>query len=156
MQQWQYESQIGRLFLVGTDLGLQGIYWNKQKVPMTKTLDGTLAKAVKELDEYFAGKRTKFDIPLDLVGTEFQKSVWKELMKIPYGKTISYSELAKKIKNAKAVRAVGSANGKNPLCIIIPCHRVIAANGTLGGYSGGLPNKEKLLAHECGSVPKRS
>jgi methylated-DNA-[protein]-cysteine S-methyltransferase len=100
------------------------------------------------LDEYFDGRRKRFDIPFSLSGTNFQKQVWKELSKIPFGKTVSYKDIARKIKNPKAVRAVGSANGKNPMCIIIPCHRVIAADGSIGGYSGGITNKQKLLRFE--------
>jgi methylated-DNA-[protein]-cysteine S-methyltransferase len=94
------------------------------------------------------GKRREFDLELDFSGTPFQESVWKALREIPFGKTISYKQLAVMIRNPKAVRAVGSANGKNPIAIIIPCHRVIAADGSIGGYSGGIENKEKLLAWE--------
>ena len=110
----------------------------------------TLVKAERELKEYFSGKRKKFSVPLNAQGTAFQKSVWNQLSKIPYGETVSYRDIAIKIKNKKAVRAVGTANGKNPFCIIIPCHRVIAADGSLGGYSGGIQFKKKLLALETG------
>ena len=107
-----------------------------------------LKAAEKELTNYFLGKAKHFKVKLDLQGTEFQKLVWSELSKIPYGQTISYKELAQKIKKPLAVRAVGSANGKNPLCIIVPCHRVIASSGAIGGYSGGLKMKRTLLALE--------
>lgn len=107
-----------------------------------------LAQAVRQLEEYLSGKRKKFDLEFDVQGTAFQKSVWQELSKIPYGKTCSYRDIAKRIKKEKAVRAVGTANGRNPVCIIVPCHRVIAANGSLGGYYWGLEMKEKLLRME--------
>ena len=148
--QWKYESKFGLLYLVASEKGLKGVYWEKQNIPFLKTLEDSkiLKNAVKELDEYFCGKRKSFKTKFDLNGTPFQLKVWNELMKIPFGKTYSYKEIALKIKNPKAVRAVGSANGKNPICIIIPCHRVISHNGKLGGYSGGLSFKEKLLKHE--------
>jgi methylated-DNA-[protein]-cysteine S-methyltransferase len=152
--QWAMSSPIGTLYLVASARGLQGIYWKKQPVPLTRSLISSapeikaLASAEQQLDEYFKGQRKTFDLSLHMQGTEFQKKVWKELLKIPYGKTISYGELARRIKNEKAVRAVGTANGKNPLCVIIPCHRVIASDGTLGGYSGGLTIKARLLQLE--------
>jgi methylated-DNA-[protein]-cysteine S-methyltransferase len=152
--QWKMESKIGPLYLVASELGLQGIFWNQQGSHLLKSFKGAedeviiLKKAVTELEEYLSGNRRKFSLPFDLKGTPFQKRVWEQLMKIPYGKTCSYQEIARQIKNEKAIRAVGSANGKNPLCIVIPCHRVIASNGTLGGYSGGLEIKEKLLELE--------
>ena len=154
LSQWLMKTKASSVYLVASDLGLRGVYWNKQTAPFASSLKidcpavRILARSVSQLDEYFAGKRMEFDLPLDVQGTEFQKSVWKALAKIPYGKTASYRDIAKKVKNEKAVRAVGTANGKNPLCIIIPCHRVIASNGTLGGYSGGLPLKTQLLALE--------
>lgn len=147
-------SKIGPLFLVASEVGLQGIFWKKQSAPLVKSLRGAspqikiLGQAVHELKEYFQGQRNNFSIPLDLHGTEFQKKVWNQLSKIPYGKTYSYKDVATQIKNPKAVRAVGTANGKNPVCIIIPCHRVIAQDGTLGGYAGGLKIKRTLLALE--------
>lgn len=150
LQQWKMDSKIGSLFLVTSPKGLKGVFVKKQNIPMVKSLKESqiLQAAVKELSEYFAGNRKKFDLPLDIEGTEFQKRVWNQLRKIPFGKTYSYKELAIQIKNEKACRAVGTANGKNPLCIIIPCHRIIAADGTLGGYSGGLDLKIKLLELE--------
>lgn len=148
------DSQIGSLYLVASERGLQGIFFKKQAVPMAKSLKGPaleiqiLRRAIRELAEYFSGKRKKFELPIDIEGTPFQKSVWKALAQIPYGTTCSYRKVAESIKNVKAVRAVGTANGKNPVCILIPCHRVIASNGTIGGYSGGLVKKRKLLALE--------
>ncbi|MBD7909916.1 methylated-DNA--[protein]-cysteine S-methyltransferase [Clostridium cibarium] len=113
-----------------------------------KTETILLKKAVKELNEYFEGKRSSFDLPLEPGGTEFQKKVWEALIEIPCGETRSYGEIAKVIGNEKAARAVGMANNKNPIMIIIPCHRVIGANGSLVGYAGGLNIKEKLLELE--------
>jgi len=110
--------------------------------------DDILKETRKQLDEYFLCKRKVFDIPLLTVGSDFQKSVWEELLKIPYGTTCSYLQLAKNIHNEKAVRAVANANGANALGIIIPCHRIIGKNGTLTGYGGGLPLKKKLLELE--------
>jgi methylated-DNA-[protein]-cysteine S-methyltransferase len=107
-----------------------------------------LRQTVRQLEEYFAGKRREFDLPLDVQGTEFQKSVWNQLSKIPYGKTCSCRDIAKRVKNDRAVRAVGTASGRNPLSIIVPCHRVIGADGKLAGYAGGLDIKSKLLALE--------
>ena len=106
-----------------------------------------LKDAATQLEEYFARERTGFDIPMELDGTEFQKEVWAELSRIPYGETISYGELARRVGRPRGPRAVGQANGKNPIAIIVPCHRVVASNG-IGGYGGGLPMKRALLAVE--------
>lgn len=159
--QWSMKSVVGPVFIVASESGICGIYLDRQPVPMAKGLSGaspeikSLARAVDQLEEYFRGERHAFDLPLDVEGTEFQKKVWKELSRIPYGRTVSYKEIARKIKNENAVRAVGSANGRNPLCIVVPCHRVIAADGSLGGYSGGLAVKKKLLAIEKAALEKR-
>ena len=110
--------------------------------------DDVLSKAIVQLDEYLNGDRTSFDIPVLVVGTDFQKSVWEALMKIPYGKTASYLDIAKFINKKKAVRAVASANGANSISLIIPCHRVIGSNGELVGYGGGVPVKKRLLKLE--------
>lgn len=147
MKQWKMKSPLGPLYLIANDVALIGVNFEKQDIPMIKdsSLHPILKQAHFELEEYFTGKRKNFDVPLDAQGTAFQQKVWKALTGIPYGKTCSYKDIAKKIKNDKAVRAVGTANGRNPLCVIIPCHRVIAADGTLGGYTGGLHIKVKLL-----------
>ena len=113
-----------------------------------KTNSKVLNKAAKQLHEYFMGKRKIFDLPLKPEGTAFQKKVWNQLLEIPYGETWSYQDIAKGIKNPKAVRAVGGANGRNPLGVIIPCHRVVRKSGDIGGYSGGLSKKRKLLRIE--------
>lgn len=149
--QWLMKSRVGPLYLVASPTALRGLYFDKQAVPMTKSLEGRdpavriLARAVRQLEEYFDGRRREFDLPLEAEGTEFQKRVWRELSRIPYGKTCTYRDVAKRIKQDKAVRAVGTANGRNPLCIIVPCHRVIASGGGLGGYTAGLEIKQKLL-----------
>ena len=146
--QRKIKSKIGPLYIVCSEEGLQGIHWKEQNVPY-KTLHEELFEQVEmQLTEYLNGERKKFAVPLDLIGTEFQKRVWSELLKIPYGKTISYKQLAEKINDKNASRAVGTANGKNPVSLIVPCHRVIASDGTLGGYAGGLKIKEHLLQLE--------
>jgi methylated-DNA-[protein]-cysteine S-methyltransferase len=125
---------------------------DKDGKPVSATPNGSLpaavAKTVEQLEEYFAGKRTEFDLPLDLEGTAFQKEVWSTLAEIPYGKTVSYAELASMVGRPTAYRAVGQANGANPIPIILPCHRVLASGGRIGGYGGGLAMKRQLLAIE--------
>jgi methylated-DNA-[protein]-cysteine S-methyltransferase len=135
--------------------GIRKIFLNSQKknselssATKLHSNDPYLFNVFNQLKEYFDGKRKKFDIPLDIKGTDFQKRVWNELQKIPYGKTISYKKLSEKLGDVKAIRAVGKANGQNPIPIIIPCHRVIGADGELTGYAGGLEVKEKLLEIE--------
>lgn len=117
--------------------------------------NGVITQCVKELDEYFSGKRKRFSVKLEKHGTDFQKKVWNALEKIPFGKTVSYEDIAVAVGNAKAVRAVGLANGKNPHWVIVPCHRVIGKNKKLVGYAGGLERKQWLLEHEQGisSIP---
>lgn len=160
MTEVQYAIQMKEinLYAVATDRGLKGLYFDQQNVPIIQKLEGdsasirTLYMTVEQLNEYFQGKRKTFDLPLDMKGTEFQKQVWNELMKIPFGETVSYKTVAEKIKNNKAVRAVGTANGRNPICIIVPCHRVISADGSIGGYAGGIDVKKQLLALEMESI----
>lgn len=153
--QYKMDSPVGPIYLLANASFLQGVYWKKSSVPFVGSLSSSdpavqvLAETEKQLREYFAGKRREFELPLDAKGTDFQMRVWQELSRIPYGKTCSYSDIASKIKNDKAVRAVGTANGRNPLSIVVPCHRVIQANGTLGGYAGGLLVKTKLLQIEA-------
>lgn len=145
-------TPIGRLTLVATSKGLQQVIFGARKLPISRDVSAKakshLNLAERQLQEYFAGKRKKFSIKLDISGTEFQESVWYALNKISYGKTVSYAQQAKLVHKPKAFRAVGSANGKNPVAIVLPCHRVIASDGTLGGYGGGLSIKRKLLALE--------
>jgi methylated-DNA-[protein]-cysteine S-methyltransferase len=146
------KSPVGKLKLVASHKGLVAILWeneNPRRVRLNEmALDEKhpiLLKAEKQLSEYFAGKRKEFAIALDARGTPFQKSVWEALLAIPFGETRSYGQLAKQLGNARASRAVGAANGKNPVSIIVPCHRVIGASGKLTGFAGGLPTKEHLL-----------
>jgi methylated-DNA-[protein]-cysteine S-methyltransferase len=119
--------------------------------PATSTEDPLLLEAVEQLDAYFSGVRDRFDLPLAPKGTVFQRRVWSELVRIPHGTTISYAELARRVGNPRASRAVGAANGRNPIAIVVPCHRVIGADGALTGYAGGLPLKEALLRRETAS-----
>lgn len=145
-------TPIGKLTLVASPLGLQQIIFGAKKVSMSSNVSSkaerNLIKTERQLHEYFVGERKKFSISLDISGTVFQESVWFALNKIGYGQTISYAQQAKLVRKPKAFRAVGSANGKNPVAIILPCHRVIASSGTLGGYGGGLRVKRKLLELE--------
>jgi methylated-DNA-[protein]-cysteine S-methyltransferase len=151
----EMESPVGKLKLVANANALVAILWererpNRIKLAMLKCnpQQPILVETERQLQEYFAGTRNEFHLPLEPTGTEFQKKVWRALREIPFGQTRSYLEMAKSIGSAKAVRAVGAANGKNPLSIIVPCHRVIGANGTLTGFAGGIEVKAKLLAHE--------
>ncbi len=139
-------TKFGSLYLTASENGLTGIYWRKRRVPMGRSK--WLIQAKKELGEYFEGRRRKFDVALDLRGTAFQLKVWRELARIPYGKTLSYTDLALKIGREGAVRAVGSANARNPLSIIVPCHRVVSRSGGMTGYSAGVKVKARLLLLE--------
>jgi methylated-DNA-[protein]-cysteine S-methyltransferase len=146
-------SPIGSLLLVADNSALGEITFPKNGSPASPPAGGiedasAFAEPIRQLRAYFAGELEAFDLPLAPQGTPFQQKVWEELCKIPYGETTSYGELAKRIGNPNASRAVGLANGSNPIPIIIPCHRVIGSNGKLTGYGGGLPIKEKLLALE--------
>lgn len=150
------DSPVGVLHLVSNSKKLVALVFNncwqdfsdKFKDELISKKDAVIIETEKQLVEYFKGKRKDFKIPLKLSGTEFQNNAWKVLQKIPFGKTISYALQATKMKNPNAVRAVGSANGKNNICIIIPCHRVIAKSGSLAGFGGGLDIKKQLLKHE--------
>ena len=146
------QSPIGKLHLVSDDKSLLSVGLGGPK-PSLKFKSGgeacaVLTEAVTQLEEYFRGERVKFNLPTKMNGTEFQLKAWRSLANIPYGKTISYREQAEKLGAGKAFRAVGSANGRNPLPIIVPCHRVVASDGTLGGYAGGLKMKAQLLEIE--------
>ena len=153
-------SPIGKITLVANEESLVQLSWGKlnqlknELVPQKVNRHSVLDLAEKQLHEYFSGKRLDFTIPLAPCGTPFQKKAWSALRKIPYGKTISYGEQAKRIGNPKAVRAIGGANGKNPIGIIVPCHRVVGADGSLTGFTGGLSIKKKLL--ELESVAQHS
>lgn len=143
----KYQFENISLYLVATETHLINIQFTQPQKALLQTTE-LLSMATIQLDEYFQGKRTTFSLPFKLIGTPFQLAVWKELQNIPYGQTTSYKEIAQKINKPKAYRAVGMANNKNPLPIIIPCHRVIGSNGKLIGYAGGLNLKNYLLELE--------
>ncbi|MEP6547225.1 MAG: methylated-DNA--[protein]-cysteine S-methyltransferase [Gammaproteobacteria bacterium] len=149
-----FDSPIGRLLLTTDGTALTGLHMEvSRKVQSTEgsVEDASvtpLPQTVRQLREYFAGTRREFDLPLRLAGTAFQQRVWRGLTEIPYGETCSYGQLAKRINKPSASRAVGLANGSNPVSILVPCHRVIGADGSLTGYGGGLERKQWLLAHE--------
>jgi methylated-DNA-[protein]-cysteine S-methyltransferase len=144
-----YESPIGLIEVGATDDAITSLYFVEER--RAEAASNVLsAEAILQLSEYFEGRREDFDLPLDLNGTEFQRQVWTELTAIPFGQTVSYGDLARSIGKPSAVRAVGAANGDNPISIIVPCHRVIGSDGGLTGYGGGLERKEWLLKHEGG------
>lgn len=140
-----YETEIGTIGIRENNKYITDIYFSK--IDTNDNIEETelIKECFLQLKEYFEGNRKSFDLPIDAKGTEFQKKVWNELLKIPYGETKSYKDIALAIGNEKACRAIGMANNKNPIPIIIPCHRVIGSNGKLVGYSGGINVKEKLL-----------
>jgi methylated-DNA-[protein]-cysteine S-methyltransferase len=145
------KTPLGIAKIVGDKNGIAEISILNEAVTISSKVTKNLAVCVVQLDEYFAGKRSQFDFKLNPMGTEFQQKVWQELLKIPFGKTVSYMDLSKKLGDVKAIRAVASANGKNPLWIVVPCHRVIGTDGSLTGYAGGLWRKKWLLEHESPS-----
>lgn len=151
-----YSSPVGRLTLIANPRALVAILWENDRPERVTALRGgpriesdrnhpILRETARQLDEYFAGKRTAFDLPIDPKGTEFQKKAWNALRRIPFGETRSYGDQARRIGSPKACRAVGAANGRNPISIVIPCHRVIGANGSLTGFAGGESVKRALL-----------
>lgn len=141
-------SPLGFTKIIGNDGGIVSITVLNSEEKITDIIPLELEDCVFQLQEYFDGKRKIFDIKLNPEGTEFQKKVWNQLLEIPYGKTISYLDLSKQLGDVKAIRAVANANAKNPIWIIIPCHRVIGSDGSLTGYAGGLNRKQWLLEHE--------
>lgn len=156
------DSLVGKLKLVASDKGLVAILWennNPRRVRLGKLAEDEkhpiLLETESQLGEYFRGKRKSFSLPLDMRGTRFQKNVWEALLAIPFGETRSYGQLAKQLGNPKATRAVGAANGRNPISIIVPCHRVIGSSGKLTGFAGGLDRKARLLDLEGNARPAR-
>ncbi len=143
-----YESPIGLAQIEGTDEGITSIRIVEIPVNETEYITDEMKKCLVQLDEYFSGERKNFDLNIIFEGTEFQKSVWKAIAKIPYGKTVGYKDIAESIDNPRACRAVGNATNKNKLWIVVPCHRVINANGNIGGYGGAVWRKEYLLKLE--------
>ncbi len=156
--QSSFQSPLGLIYIVASPRGLVSLNWTKQSGiqflesnqanKYYNALKFIFTKTTSEIEAYFKCKKVEFSIPLDLKGTQFQITVWNQLSKIQFGKTYSYKDIAIKIKKPKAFRAVGNAIGKNPICIIIPCHRVISSNGNLGGFSAGLDKKKYLLKIE--------
>ncbi len=142
-----FTSPAGILEITSTDEAIISCIFKEKKEEIT-LIPPILEKAINQLDMYFKGKRKNFDLKLSLIGTDFQKKIWQELQKIPFGQIVSYKEIAKRIGNKNAVRAVGNANGKNPISIIIPCHRVVGSDGKLVGYGGGLEKKRWLIDFE--------
>jgi methylated-DNA-[protein]-cysteine S-methyltransferase len=151
MRSCEYDSPVGVLTLIASDAGLRAILWPGERPPSPVAEDPTdpvLRATVAQLDEYFAGRRTAFDLPLDPVGSQFQQRAWAVLRAIPYGSTISYAEQAGRLGDRRKARAVGAANGRNPLPLVVPCHRVVASSGALTGFAGGVPTKQWLLDFE--------
>jgi methylated-DNA-[protein]-cysteine S-methyltransferase len=151
------DSPIGELLLLGDGRALHGLYMQEGRKPIDlapawRQAPAAFGEVTEQLQEYFAARRTSFDVPLALHGTPFQLDVWRALTDIDYGETISYGELARRIGRPSASRAVGMANGCNPVAVIVPCHRVIGANGTLTGYGGGIQRKRLLLDLEAGAL----
>jgi methylated-DNA-[protein]-cysteine S-methyltransferase len=154
------DSPVGELTLIASDAGLRAVLWQDDRVtrvPLPSDIvddpgHHVLRAAATQLGEYFAGTRTEFDLPLAPEGTPFQQKSWEALRAIPYGETISYGEQARRLGSPSAVRAVGAANGRNPISIIVPCHRVIGSNGSLTGFAAGLEAKAWLLRHESGEA----
>jgi methylated-DNA-[protein]-cysteine S-methyltransferase len=154
-------SPVGKLKLVASDVGLAAILWendNPRRVPLNIVAEDrdhpVLLETEQQLGEYFAGRRQKFCVPLDFAGTAFQNQVWQALLAIPFGETRTYGQIARQIGKPAAVRAVGAANGRNPISIIAPCHRVIGSTGKLTGFAGGLQVKAHLLALEDAKRPR--
>lgn len=153
-----YNSPLGTILLEAEDEQLTVASF-RDDISVTETGTTTapvLCEVIKQLDEYFAGTRKQFDLPLLPAGTAFQQKVWDQLIKIPYAETVTYLHMAKRLGNVKSIRAAASANGKNPIGIIIPCHRVVGADGKLTGYAGGLHRKQWLLEHEAKMAGKQS
>lgn len=149
IEQYKMHSSIGPLYLLASQFGLQGIFWLPKPLELQKSpTNNFILQASEELHEYLQGERTGFTVQLDIQGSDFQKKVWNQLRAIPYGETRSYKDIAMKLNDKNASRAVGTANGRNPLSLIVPCHRVISSDGSLGGYAGGLEIKTKLLELE--------
>ena len=153
-----YVSPLGILQLLEEEGKLVAVrFMNDSPIKETETTSSAvLLETMLQLDEYFAGRRKEFNLPLNPAGTGFQQKVWQQLLQIPFAETITYLHMAKRLGNVKSIRAAASANGKNPLAIIIPCHRVVGANGQLTGYAGGLHRKQWLLEHEAKAAGKQS
>ena len=153
VERMYYHTPLGKLKITATEQGISAVQFTDEfESPALRGV--TVENCIHELGEYFAGKRTTFSLKFDLQGTDFQKRVWTELLNIPFGKTISYLELARRLGDEKVIRAAGSANGKNPIAIILPCHRVIGSTGKLTGFAAGLDVKAQLLEMEGATEPE--
>ena len=152
LQTAYYSSPIGTLEIKGNEEGLQSLEFMEETIDPTEKVHESIKEVTYQLDEYFTGIRKEFGLKLNPEGTEFKKKVWKELVDVPFGKTCSYLDIALKLGDKNATRAVGNSNGKNPIAIVVPCHRVIGSTGKLTGYAGGLWRKEWLLKHEQGVI----
>lgn len=155
------DTPVGPITIVASARGVRAILWpadDAGRVPLSTVVPDpdhpVIATTVAQLDEYFAGEREEFDLPLDPVGTDFQRSAWMALRTIPYGTTVSYGEQAARMGDRRKARAVGAANGRNPISIVVPCHRVVASNGALTGFAGGIDTKAWLLDHERGLLSR--
>ena len=144
-----YQSPLGWIQIQASHDAITSLVFCDERKNDTCSDSPILLECIRQLDEYFDGRRTSFDLPVEQKGTKFQQNVWNVLTGIPFGKTVSYGDVAKMLNNPKSMRAVGAANGKNKLWIIVPCHRVIGANGSLTGYAGGIERKKWLLEHEA-------
>lgn len=147
-----YSSPIGLIEITGNEDGIATLYFVDERKPVPAKVHPSLKECLYQLEEYFKGMRRDFGIKLNAKGTDFQKRVWEKLLSIPFGKTVTYLDISRMLGDANATRAVGNANGSNPVSIIVPCHRVIGVNGKLVGYGGGVWRKEWLLNHEKGIV----
>jgi methylated-DNA-[protein]-cysteine S-methyltransferase len=143
-----HHSEIGPLEVVGNQKGILTITFVEDDFEADRNLPAGMTECLRQLDEYFKGKRQKFSVPLHLEGTDFQKAVWRQLQKVPFGQTASYGDVARAVGSPKAFRAVGNANNKNPIPLIVPCHRVIGSDGQMVGFGSGIWRKEWLLDHE--------
>ena len=143
-----HHSEIGPIEIVGNQKGILAVTFGADEFQIDRNLPAIMTECLRQMTEYFKGRRQKFSIPLVLEGTDFQKAVWRQLQKIPFGKTASYGDVARAVGSPRAFRAVGNANNKNPISLIIPCHRVIGSDGKLVGFGGGIWRKEWLLEHE--------
>ena len=149
------DSPVGELLLTGDGESLSGLHFAEGAAPPRNAREDpeAFAPVLAQLEQYFAGERRAFDVPLELRGSDFQRDVWAALLEIPYGETASYGEIARRVGRPGKARAVGRANGSNPLAVIVPCHRVIGADGSLTGYGGGMERKRLLLDLEAGIIP---
>lgn len=148
-----FSSPIGHILVTGTETAISKVLFCEEPGESSAHLPDVVKSCLQQLEEYFNGNRKEFGLPLQPAGTIFQQQVWQQLSTIRYGKTTSYLEVARAVSGEKAIRAVGAANGKNPICLVVPCHRVIGSDGSLTGYAGGLWRKEWLLQHEGAIQP---